>query len=86
MGDPLWPEFVNPVAPRIGHGGFTVQTERFSLSDIQQGNTPRQLNPVCKELYLHDAEFEAIFGATKHGFYSMKNWKQRDLKQRNGLF
>lgn len=47
------------------------QTERFSLADIQNGTTPRPLNPVCKELYLLDAEFITTFNMDKETF-----WKQ----------
>ena len=35
------------------------------------------LNPVCKELYLVDADFEKIFGMGKKEFYSMRLWRQR---------
>ena len=62
------------------------QTERFSLRDIQQGNTPRQLNPVCKELYLHDAEFVTTFGMDKECFWKQPFWKQRDAKRKANLF
>ena len=62
------------------------QTERFSLSDIQTGSTPRTLNPVCKELYLHDAEFITTFGMDKEQFWKQPFWKQRDAKRKNKLF
>ena len=45
-----------------------------------------RLNPTCKELYLPDAEFVELFGMNQTEFYSLKQWQQRDLKQRTGLF
>ena len=68
------------------------ETERFTLDEIQKGNTPRALNPACKELYLKDEEFALIFkktdgkGMTKEEFWKQPFWKQRDAKKRAGLF
>ena len=61
------------------------QTHRYSFEQI---HTSRKdgVNPVCKELYLEDGDFEHIFGMSKKSFYSMRLWKQRDLKKRVGLF
>ena len=62
------------------------QSERFSLTAIQTGDTPRSLNPVCKELYLHDAEFVTTFGMDKMAFWKQPFWKQRDAKRKAKLF
>ena len=44
------------------------------------------LNPTCLEMYLSDADFERVMGMDKEDFYKLKQWKQRDLKKRVGLF
>ena len=44
------------------------------------------LNPTCLEMYLSEEEFEATFKMDKDAFYELKQWKQRDLKKRVGLF
>ena len=62
------------------------ETERYGLEDIQKGSTPRQLNPVCKELYLRDAEFVVTFGMDKDAFWKLPFWKQRDAKRKMKLF
>jgi len=67
-------EFANP------------ETDRFTFEDIKTQRTARSLNPICRELYLADDEFFAIFGMTKKEFYDMKLWRQRELKKQKGLF
>jgi hypothetical protein len=44
------------------------------------------LNPTCLEMYLSDAEFQLTFQMGKDAFYELKQWKQRELKKRAGLF
>ena len=61
------------------------QTARFDVEAIQSGDTPR-LNPVCKELYLHDSDFLKIFGMDKDAFWKQPHWKQREAKKKAGLF
>ena len=60
------------------------QTHRYSYEHITSARD--SLNPVCKELYLAEEDFQHIFGMDKMSFYSMKLWKQRELKKRVGLF
>ena len=45
-----------------------------------------QLNPMCLEMYLDDKEFEQVFQMSKEAFYQMRQWKQRELKKKAGLF
>ena len=45
-----------------------------------------KLNPVCRELYLNDDEFNKLFGMSKQDFYQLKLWRQRELKRSFGLF
>ena len=47
---------------------------------------PAALNPTCLEMYLADSEFEEVFGMTKDAFYALRQWKQRELKKKHGLF
>ena len=51
------------------------------------------LPPNAKEIVgvhlyndLSDADFESAMGMEKEAFYQLKQWKQRDLKKRAGLF
>ena len=46
----------------------------------------RLLRTDRSELYLHENEFVGLFGMEKKDFYSMRLWKQRELKKRVGLF
>ena len=65
------------------------QTYRFHYEEITSSrgySTDRSLNPVCKELYLVDEDFFAIFGMSKKEFYGLKLWKQRELKKKVGLW
>ena len=73
-------------APGNGMADFDdPSTARYSFEQI---HTSRKdgVNPVCKELYLPDPEFEQVFGMSKKDFYSLRLWKQRELKKRFGLF
>ena len=66
------------------------ETERFSLKVIQAdsagNNAGKALNPMCRELYLNDAEFIVTFGMDKDQFWKQPFWKQRDAKRKNKLF
>ena len=61
------------------------QTHRYSFDEITTGRS-EGVNPLCKELYLDNSEFMEIFGLTKKEFYSLRLWKQRELKRMVGLF
>ena len=43
-------------------------------------------NPTCLEMYLNDDEFSKVFGMSKDGFYKLRQWKQREMKKKAGLF
>merc|ERR1712176_1212170 len=62
----------NDAVPDIG------QTKSFA--ECQKLNVPN------KEAYLHDQEFQQIFGMTKQEFYQQRPWKQKNLKRAKGLF
>ncbi len=36
--------------------------------------------------YLSDEEFEQVFGLSREVFYSLKQWRQQQLKKNAGLF
>ncbi len=38
------------------------------------------------EMYLSDEEFVRTFEMTKESFYALRQWKQRELKKKSGLF
>merc|ERR1711933_277657 len=62
----------NDAVPDIG------QTKSFA--ECQKLNVP------SKEAYLHDQEFQQIFGMTKQEFYQQRPCKQKNLKRAKGLF
>jgi len=37
-------------------------------------------------MYLSDEEFVRTFEMTKESFYALRQWKQRELKKKSGLF
>merc|ERR1712113_238945 len=66
---------VNPNGGDVPNVGNTM-----SFSECQKLNVPN------KEAYLHDNEFQQIFGMTKKEFYEQRPWKQKNLKRSKGLF
>ena len=75
-------------AASLGGGGGTPfddpATTRYKYEQVSSARA--SLNPVCKELYLTEDDFVRIFGMDKKSFYSMKLWRQRELKKQVGLF
>lgn len=45
-----------------------------------------QLNPMCLEMYLSNEDFHKVFGMPKEDFYQLRQWQQRSLKKKHGLF
>jgi len=66
---------VNPNGGDVPNVGNTM-----SFAEAQKLNVPN------KEAYLHDNEFQQIFGMTKKEFYEQRPWKQKNLKRAKGLF
>jgi hypothetical protein len=61
--------------------------QRLKYEEITSGNgSVTLLNPVCKELYLLDEDFQKLFNMSKREFYELRPWKQRELKKSVGLF
>ncbi|XP_047439510.1 advillin [Mugil cephalus] len=47
---------------------------------------PEGVDPSQKEKHLSDSDFSTVFGMTKDDFVSLPQWKQLNLKKKNGLF
>ena len=58
----------------------------YKLEDLRKKPLPDGINPLIIESYLSDQEFQEVFGMNQTNFYSLPNWKQRELKQSAGLF
>ena len=72
-------------SPREADGFANARTVRMSYEEMLTRQAAG-VNPVCREIYLHDADFKAIFGMDKPQFYALRPWRQKDLKRRVGLF
>jgi len=66
---------VNPNGGDVPNVGNTMSYEEC-----------KKLNVPNKEAYLHDNEFQGVFGMTKKEFYEQRPWKQKNLKRAKGLF
>merc|ERR1711902_313328 len=66
---------VNPNGGDVPNVGNTMSYEEA-----------KKLNVPNKEAYLHDNEFQQIFGMSKKEFYECRPWKQKNLKRAKGLF
>ncbi|XP_076464098.1 advillin-like [Babylonia areolata] len=53
---------------------------------LKKKTLPKGVDPTCKERYLSDADFEAVFGMSRADYLNLKPWKQMDLKKKAGLF
>ena len=62
------------------------ETERFTYDEVRRDWRGKNVNPMCKELYLHDDEFERLFGMGKERFLGLKMWQQRERKQQFRLW
>jgi gelsolin len=47
---------------------------------------PEGVDPLIRELYLSDSEFQERFGMAKEAFTACPKWRQQALKSKNGLF
>ena len=61
------------------------QTSKFPYTDLNN-QFPQGVDPARKEQYLSDAEFQSILGTTPDKFALLKGWKQKELKEKKGLF
>lgn len=87
--DPSKSQGASFTSPRLSLGTATFadpKTFRFNYEEITSGRGSAPLNPLCKELYLSDSEFQEVFQMDKQSFYALKLWRQRELKKEAGLF
>mmetsp|Transcript_45491 Transcript_45491/g.75563 ORF Transcript_45491/g.75563 Transcript_45491/m.75563 type:complete len:758 (+) Transcript_45491:90-2363(+) len=69
------PQPVNPSG-----GGVPDVGQTMSFEEVKKLNVPN------KEAYIDDNEFQQIFGMDKQQFYTLRPWKQKNLKKSKGLF
>ncbi|CAD5116299.1 DgyrCDS5205 [Dimorphilus gyrociliatus] len=53
----------------------------YSLSELIAGNVPEGVDLTRRESYLTDKDFEDVFSCSKEAFYSLSDWKQRQMKR-----
>lgn len=53
----------------------------YSLSELVSGNVPEGVDLTRRESYLTDRDFEDVFSCSKEEFYSLSDWKQRQMKK-----
>lgn len=69
--------------------GSSGEKNRYPLVVLQEKNPeklPADVDPVQKELSLHDAEFTRAFKMERAAFEALPAWKRNQLKKDVGLF
>jgi len=61
-------------------GGATYTLEQLKGKEIAG------VDPKHKEIYLHDAEFQTVFGCSKAEFAGQPAWKRDQAKKKAGIF
>mmetsp|Transcript_78739 Transcript_78739/g.155951 ORF Transcript_78739/g.155951 Transcript_78739/m.155951 type:complete len:422 (+) Transcript_78739:53-1318(+) len=63
-------------------------TRKYPYGLLRGGTTsrPADVDPACKEQYLSDLEFLAVFGMDPISFAKLPRWKQQNMKRAKGLF
>jgi len=67
-----------------GIGFADPAKQSYSADELKKGVAGT--DPMNKEKYLSDADFQTIFKTTKTEFAAMPAWKKADLKKKAGLF
>lgn len=57
----------------------------LSLVELQKRPVPPTLNKATLEVYLSDDEFSSALGMPRDQFYSLRAWKQTQVKKKAGL-
>lgn len=57
----------------------------LSLVELQKRPVPPALNKATLEVYLSDDEFSSALGMPRDQFYSLRAWKQTQVKKKAGL-
>jgi len=58
----------------------------YGLLRGDASSRPADVDPACKEQYLSDLEFLAVFGMDPITFAKLPRWKQQNMKRAKGLF
>lgn len=60
---------------------------KFTYAQLEGvGNRPPEVDPKCKEQYLSNEEFEAVFGMRMDVFAKLPKWRQQNLKKAKDVF
>lgn len=77
------------VALSVNGTGAAGDRNRYPLVVLQEKDPeklPADVDPVNKELFLHDAEFARVFKMDRQAYESLPEWKRHQLKKSVGLF
>jgi len=68
--------------------GFAdAKSVSYTMAQLQdKANPPANIDVLKKELYLSDAEFQAVFKMNKADFAKLQGWKQQQEKKKVNLF
>lgn len=67
----------------------TGEKNRYPLVVLQERDPeklPSDVDPVQKELFLHDAEFVRVFKMERQAYEALPMWKRNQLKKDVGIF
>ena len=62
---------------------------RYPLAVLQEKDPeklPADVDPIQKELFLHDSEFARVFKMERQAYESLPEWKRHSLKKSAGIF
>merc|ERR1712232_1532277 len=64
------------------------QEKKFTLDILRAKEEDRlpEINPLTKELYLSDEDFQTVFKMSPDEFTKLQKWKKDKLKKENDLF
>jgi hypothetical protein len=65
--------------------GYRPFTEKYTYEEIKS-KTVKKLDPLAREKYLSDEEFQQVFGMSPDAFEGLAAWKKKQLKKKTGLF
>lgn len=64
------------------HIGFVVS----NWQEKDPEKLPADVDPLHKEMFLHDKDFVRLFKMDRQAFESMPEWKRHQLKKNVGIF
>ncbi|XP_056155160.1 advillin [Lampris incognitus] len=84
MGGSMSPSVGVPVSPSTG-GSMRILAPELIVNKAPS-ELPQGVDPMQKEDYLSDADFENLLGTDRSDFQRLPKWRQHDLKKKAGLF